>query len=165
MGKAANFSDPKWDSDDESDPITSNANIISLTPSATKGSKSKGSKSSSKSDKKKKQPVDKPPTNMSSVIYMGHLPDAFEEGEITRFLLQFGDVSRMKLSRAKKSGKSKGYCFVDLSTNETATIVAEFLNGYFLMDRRLVCNVVESKDVHLTMFEGKKWYVASERSE
>jgi len=151
MAKTQNFSDPAWDSDsDAEDPIKSNASVVSLNVTKSAGKKDKKQKSS-------KAAPTKSTKNMSSVIYLGHIPDHFEESEITAFLSQFGNVDRMKLSRAKKSGRSKGYCFVDLSDNDTAKVVADFLNGYFLMDRRLVCNVLEVKDVHVDMFSGSKW--------
>eukprot|EP00804_Cyclotella_cryptica_P011204 CCRYP_007731-RA/>CCRYP_007731-RA protein AED:0.06 eAED:0.06 QI:107/1/1/1/1/1/2/183/286 len=89
----------------------------------------------------------------SSVIYLGHLPTAFEERELIIFLNQFGSVQRCRVSRSTKTGRSRGYAFVEFAEEEVAKIVAETMNGYFLLEKRLVCHVLPKEKVYDMMFK------------
>lgn len=92
----------------------------------------------------------------SSVVYLGHLPTAFEEREIVIFLNQFGSVQRCRVSRSTKTGRSRGYAFVEFAEEEVAKIVAETMNGYFLLEKRLVCHVLPKDKVYDMMFKRAK---------
>lgn len=92
----------------------------------------------------------------SAVIYIGHLPVGFEEREITVFLNQFGAVKRARVSRSTKTGRSRGYAFVEFSDDEVAKIVAETMSGYFLLEKRLVCHILPNDKVHELMFARPK---------
>ena len=41
-------------------------------------------------------------------IYLGHIPFGFFEDEMRGFFSQFGTVTRLRLARSKKTGRSKG---------------------------------------------------------
>lgn len=99
-----------------------------------------GDKSKKKKTTKKEQRED--PT----VIYLGHLPLELEERDLRNFLSQFGDVIHSRISRSLKTGHSRGYGFVQFTDAETAKIVAETLQGYFLGKKRLVCHLVDKPD-------------------
>ena len=89
----------------------------------------------------------------SSVIYLGHIPDGFQEKQMHTFFSQFGDVKRLKLFRSNKPPhRSKGYGFVEFKSAETARVVAEVMDGYFLDKRQLVSNVVPKCKLHEHMF-------------
>lgn len=93
----------------------------------------------------------------SSVIYLGHIPVGFEDRELTVFLNQFGNVSRCRVSRSTKTGRSRGYAFVEFVDPEVATIVAETMSGYLLLEKRLVCHVLPKEKVdHELMFAKPK---------
>jgi nucleolar protein 15 len=94
------------------------------------------------------------PVKKSSVIYIGHVPHGFYEDQMRGFLSQFGAVTRLRLSRNKKTGRSKHYAFVEFEQRSVAKIVAAAMNGYFLAGRRLVCHVVKRDNVHEKMFKG-----------
>lgn len=57
-----------------------------------------------------------PPT--AGVVYVGHLPRGFYEDEIRDFFSQFGEVTRVRVARSKKTGGVKGYAFVEFSNSE-----------------------------------------------
>jgi nucleolar protein 15 len=78
----------------------------------------------------------------ATVIYIGHIPPEFEERDLRMFLSQFGKVERCRISRNVKTGHPRGYAFCKFTDAETATIVAETLQGYFLGKRRLVAHLV-----------------------
>lgn len=90
----------------------------------------------------------------SSVIYIGHLPHGFYENEMSGFFAQFGKVSKVRVSRSKRSGRSKGFAFVKFESGHVASTVAEVMNGYHLFDKVLVSHVVPQHKIHKTMFKG-----------
>jgi nucleolar protein 15 len=145
--KLASIEDPVYsDGDDQ------NEDEEIETISAKRSSK-KGSKRSARKKGSDKSNADSEP---SSVIYLGHLPVGFEEREISVFLNQFGNVLRCRVSRSKKTGRSRGYAFVEFVDHEVANIVAETMSGYFLLEKRLVCHIVPNDQVHDLMFAKAK---------
>jgi nucleolar protein 15 len=98
-----------------------------------------------------KLPDDGTPSN---VIYLGHLPHGFYEDQMAGFFSQFGKVDLVRVSRSKKSGRSKGYAFVRFDKASVAQTVAEVMNGYHLFDKVLVSHVIPKSKVHPSMFKG-----------
>ena len=90
----------------------------------------------------------------SAVVYLGHIPHGFYEDQMRGFFTQFGEIKRLRLSRSKKTGRSRGYAFVEFQSPEIATIVAETMDNYFLADSYLVCNVLSRTQVHDKLFDG-----------
>ncbi|XP_051877593.1 MKI67 FHA domain-interacting nucleolar phosphoprotein [Pristis pectinata] len=90
----------------------------------------------------------------SGVIYLGHVPNGFFEPQIRKYFSQFGTVLRLRLSRSKKSGNSKGYAFVEFECDEVAKIVAETMNNYLFGERLLKCQVLPPEKVHPQLFKG-----------
>ena len=90
----------------------------------------------------------------TSIIYLGHIPDGFEEGEMRQFFKQFGAIKNLRLSRSKKTGAPKHYAFIEFETPEVASVVAETMNNYRLFGRSLVCEVMKSDDVHSDLWKG-----------
>lgn len=79
------------------------------------------------------------------IIYLGHIPHGFYEEEMRSFFSQFGIVTRVKLCRSEKTGRSKGYGYVEFLHPEVAKIAAETMNNYLMFKRRVVgmCNLNE----------------------
>lgn len=86
------------------------------------------------------------------IVYIGHIPHGFFEKQIHGYLSQFGDVKDIVVSRSRKTGKSRGYGFVQFEDPIVARIAAETLNGYPLADRVLKAHVVEPEKTHPGMF-------------
>lgn len=105
-------------------------------------------------------------SDMSSVIYLGHLPHAFEEAQLLTFFSQFGTVTDVKLSRSKRSGNSQGFAFVKFSDEDVASVVAKAMDGYFMMgEKRLVCHVLPKVKVTERMFYEAKRNLKMNKSE
>lgn len=68
----------------------------------------------------------------STVVYIGHIPWGFFEKQMKSFFSQFGTVVTVWMGRSKRTGKSKGYGFVEFESNEVAQIVADTMNNYLL---------------------------------
>jgi nucleolar protein 15 len=147
--KLASLDGPEWDTSDEED-----APAPTLAKKAGKKGDEKKKGTANRKNKAAGNKTSKVKTSDSSVIYLGHLPPAFEDGEIKGFLSQFGVVKKVRVSRSKKTGHSRGYGFVEFIDPQVAAIVAETMSGYFLMDKRLVCHVVPLEKIHEKTFMG-----------
>eukprot|EP01039_Chlorochromonas_danica_P007089 gene7089-7840_t len=99
------------------------------------------------------------------VVYLGHIPDGFYEAQMEKFFKQFGNVQRIKLFRSKKNNRSRGYAFLEFDSPETAAVVADSMDGYFLMERKMVCNVVPPEKIHDKMFARPKQEPRTKKSE
>lgn len=90
----------------------------------------------------------------SRVIYLGRIPHGFYENEMLGFFKQFGEVTRLRLSRNKKSGNSKHFAFIEFELPRVAEIVCETMQGYRLFDHTLQCNIVPVEKMHESLFSG-----------
>ncbi|KAK7093116.1 MKI67 FHA domain-interacting nucleolar phosphoprotein-like [Littorina saxatilis] len=88
------------------------------------------------------------------VVYLGHIPLGFYEPDMKKFFGQFGRVTRLRLSRSKKTGRSKGYAFVEFLHEDVAKIVASTLNNYLMFMRLLKCEFMPKDKVHPETFKG-----------
>ncbi|XP_061648915.1 MKI67 FHA domain-interacting nucleolar phosphoprotein [Phyllopteryx taeniolatus] len=88
------------------------------------------------------------------VIYVGHLPLGLFEPHLKAYFEQFGTVLRLRLSRSKKTGGSKGYAFVEFECDEVAKIVAETMNNYLMGERLIKCHVIPPEKLHEKLFAG-----------
>lgn len=100
----------------------------------------------------------KQPRNAASrgVVYLGHLPHGFYEEELRGFFSQFGKVARVKVSRSPKTGRSKGYAFVEFAYDDVAKIVAQTMNNYLMFERLIKAQYIPPEKVHAKMFP-KYW--------
>ncbi|CAH3191134.1 unnamed protein product [Porites evermanni] len=88
------------------------------------------------------------------VIYLGHIPHGFYENQIRDFFSQFGTVNKVRLSRCKKTARSKGYAFVEFACDEVAKIVAETMHNYMMFGKLLKCKVIPNEKVHPRLWKG-----------
>lgn len=102
-----------------------------------------------KNNKKKDDKEDKP-----GVVYVGRIPHGFYEQQMRSYFNQFGDITRLRLSRNKKTGRSKHYAFIEFSSREVAKIVAESMNNYLLFGHILKVQLLEPSQVHDNLFVG-----------
>ncbi|KDQ57076.1 hypothetical protein JAAARDRAFT_130954 [Jaapia argillacea MUCL 33604] len=95
------------------------------------------------------------------VIYLGRLPHGFFEDQMKAYFSQFGEVTRLRLSRSKKTGRSKHYAFIEFSSVDVAQIVAETMDNYLLMGHIIRCKLIPKDEVHPELWVGanKKWRV------
>lgn len=63
-------------------------------------------------------------------------------------------MSRVRLSRSKKTAASNGYAYVEFSSEEVARIAAETMEGYLFFGQKLQSHVVASSEVHKDLFKG-----------
>ena len=88
------------------------------------------------------------------VVYVGRIPHGFYEHEMREYFSQFGDISRLRLSRSRKSGASKHYAFVEFTSAGVAKIVADTMNNYLMFGHILKCKAVPKEQVHENLWKG-----------
>lgn len=91
--------------------------------------------------------------NKQGVMYLGHIPHGFYEKQMKSYFSQFGTVTKLKLSRSKKTGGSRGYAFLEFADPEVASIAAEAMDGYLMHGQSLVAKVVPDDKVHPDTFK------------
>ena len=84
--------------------------------------------------------------SVPGTIYLGHIPHGFFEKQMHSYFSQFGTITRLRLSRNRRTGKSKHYGWVEFQSKDVAEIVAETMDGYLIHPHRMVCKVVEVDD-------------------
>ena len=70
------------------------------------------------------------------------------------YFSQFGRVSKIRLSRNKKTGKSKHYAFLEFASSEVAQVAATSMDGYMLLGQKLITRVVPKSEIHPDLFKG-----------
>ena len=76
-------------------------------------------------------------TGKRGIVYVGHLPKGFNEEELKKFFGQFGDVSKLRVSRSKKTGRSKGYAFLEFQNKEVANIAVDAMDKYLMFGKQI----------------------------
>ncbi|KAK6644252.1 hypothetical protein RUM43_000519 [Polyplax serrata] len=79
-------------------------------------------------------------------IYLGHIPHGFYENEMMAYFSQFGKVLSATVARSKKSGRSRGFGFVEFLDEEVAKIAAETMNNYLMFNRVLKCRYIPPEE-------------------
>ncbi|KAK5090937.1 nucleolar protein [Lithohypha guttulata] len=106
-------------------------------------------KTSRKLRKAKETPSDGP-----GVVYIGRIPHGFYESQMREYFAQFGDISRLRLSRSKKTGASKHFAFVEFTSDEVAKIVAETMDNYLMFGHILKCKYAPEGSLHPDVWKG-----------
>lgn len=88
------------------------------------------------------------------IIYIGHIPRLLFEPQLREYFSQFGTVTRLRLSRSKKTGNHKGYAYIEFECEEVAKIVADTMNNYLFCERLLKCEFIPLEKVHPKLFIG-----------
>ncbi len=81
---------------------------------------------------------------MTHKLFVGGLPWATTSEELAALFSQFGDVASAKIVADRRTGRSKGYGFVEMETPEGASEAADALNNSELGGRMIT--VDEAKD-------------------
>jgi nucleolar protein 15 len=70
------------------------------------------------------------------------------------FFSQFGRLTRVRVSRSKKTGKAKHYAFLEFAVPEVARIAADAMEGHFMFAQRLAVRCLKRGEVHPELFKG-----------
>jgi RNA recognition motif-containing protein len=77
---------------------------------------------------------------MAKKLYVGNLSYSVTEDDLKEAFGKIGEVLSAKIITDAASGRSKGFGFVEMSSDEDAAKAISSLNGTTLMDRALTVN-------------------------
>ena len=77
---------------------------------------------------------------MGTKLYVGNLPFSTTENELQELFAQAGAVQEVTLMQDKFTGKSRGFAFVTMSSEQEAQNAISQLNGKAIVGRPLTVN-------------------------
>ncbi|MFQ5849532.1 MAG: RNA recognition motif domain-containing protein [Candidatus Binatia bacterium] len=77
---------------------------------------------------------------MGSKLYVGGLPYSVTEAQLEQLFSQHGEVRSAKVITDKFTGRSRGFGFVEMGSEEEGQRAMEALNGTQLEGRALIVN-------------------------
>ena len=83
---------------------------------------------------------------MPSTLYVGNLPYAVDGNALNEMFVAFGTVVSAKVITDSRSGRSKGFGFVDMEKNEDAEKAIKELDGQESGGRKIVVNFAKPKE-------------------
>ena len=83
---------------------------------------------------------------MNSKLYIGNLSYSTTEEELRTLFSQAGAVASVALIKDRDSGRSKGFAFIEMSTQAEAQKAIEMFNGRSLGDRDLRVSIAQQRE-------------------
>ncbi len=74
---------------------------------------------------------------MSQSIYVGNLPYSTQESDLRELFETHGTVESIKIIRDRETGRSRGFGFAEMSSQEEAEAAISALNGHEFDGRNL----------------------------
>ena len=90
----------------------------------------------------------------AGVIYLSRIPHGFYEDQMRAYFSQFGEITRLRMARNKRTGASKHYAYIEFRHEAVARIVVETMHNYLMFGRLLQCHLVPVEKVHPETFVG-----------
>ena len=78
-------------------------------------------------------------------VYVGNLNYDLSEDDLEQAFEEFGEVTSAKIISDRYSGRSKGFGFVEMSSDDEAKAAIEALSGKELNGRTMVVNEARPK--------------------
>ncbi|KAI1815663.1 RNA-binding domain-containing protein [Poronia punctata] len=88
------------------------------------------------------------------VVYIGRIPRGFYEHQMREYFSQFGQVTKIRMSRNKATGQSKHFAFVEFAERGVAEIVAKTMDNYLLAGHILKVKMVPKSQIHEKLWVG-----------
>ena len=79
-------------------------------------------------------------------IYVGNLAWAVDDAKLKELFSEFGEVSEANVIKDKYSGRSKGFGFVQMSTDDEAKKAIEMFDGKDFEGRNLTVNEARPRE-------------------
>ncbi|KAI5928006.1 hypothetical protein F4810DRAFT_646390 [Camillea tinctor] len=87
------------------------------------------------------------------VVYVGRIPHGFYEHEMKSYFSQFGDITRLRMSR-NKQGASKHFAFIEFAEPVVAEVVVKTMDNYLLFGHILKVKLVPESGIHPNLWKG-----------
>jgi len=103
---------------------------------------------------------------MSKKIYVGNLPFSVTDSILESNFAEYGSVSSAKIMMDRETGRSKGFGFVEMASNEVAQAAISGLNGRSVDGRFIIVNMARPREEGRSSGGyGDKGYTASTRKD
>ena len=83
---------------------------------------------------------------MTTNLFVGNLPYAMDNDKLAQLFAGAGTVVSAKVISDKYSGRSRGFGFVEMSTDEESKKAIEMFNGKDIEGRALVVNEARPRE-------------------
>jgi RNA recognition motif-containing protein len=83
---------------------------------------------------------------MGTTLYVGNLNYKVDSSELQQMLSQYGTVQRAEVIMDRESGRSKGFGFVEMSSDDEAKAAIAALNGLEHNGRALTVNEARPRE-------------------
>lgn len=83
---------------------------------------------------------------MATNLFVGNLPYSMDSAKLEELFRQAGNVASAKVISDKYSGRSRGFGFVEMATDEEAKKAIEMFNGKDVDGRALVVNEARPRE-------------------
>ncbi len=78
-------------------------------------------------------------------IFVGNLPFSTNSAELEQLFTEYGSVSRAQVITDRDTGRSRGFGFVEMDSEEEAQAAIENLDGHDMDGRQLTVNVARER--------------------
>jgi RNA recognition motif-containing protein len=82
---------------------------------------------------------------MGTTIYVGNISYSMKEDDLLNAFKPYGEVQSVKIITDKRSGRSKGYGFVEMASLDIAEKAVEALNGSEVAGRNIKVNLAHAQ--------------------
>lgn len=83
---------------------------------------------------------------MSTKIYIGNLPYSVTDATLESNFSEFGPVTSAKIMMDRDTGRSKGFGFVEMASEEAAQAAIQGLNGMSVDGRSIIVNLARPRE-------------------
>lgn len=80
---------------------------------------------------------------MQNKLFVGGIPYAVRDEELAEFFKEAGTVTSARVIMDKMTGRSRGFGFVEMSSEEEAQKAIELFNGSDVDGRKIVVNIAQ----------------------
>lgn len=93
---------------------------------------------------------------MELKLYVGNLEYSTTEDELRTLFTQAGTVTSVALIKDRDTGRSKGFAFIEMSTQSEAQKAISMFNAFKMGERELAVNMARPKEERSGGFGGNK---------
>ena len=79
-------------------------------------------------------------------LFVGSLPWAVDDAKLAEIFAQAGNVVSAQVVKDRDTGRSRGFGFVEMSTEEEAQAAVNNLNGSEIEGRKIVVNIARPRE-------------------
>lgn len=79
-------------------------------------------------------------------LFVGSLPWSVDDAKLTEIFAQAGNVVSAQVVKDRDTGRSRGFGFVEMSTDEEAQAAVNNLNGTDIEGRKIVVNIARPRE-------------------